>query len=319
MHRSLLFSLVAALCLTTSLDAGTSVRVSIHGDLFFNGVSAPPLSNAQTGPMTVTFLLDTDQFLTSPNFPVRGYVIDEASFEVQFNGGTVVGIQSPFAGTPYFVLRDNDPAVDGFFLSTNNPDFPLAVALEQNGGFGVFKQAFEVSYGGSTLSSLDLIDAVGNYDFAGLMSFHLAIEDGPFQAMNADFSSMEIAVEGGPWTDEGCALAGASGEPVLAGSGSLAGGSANAFELTGAAPSAPSALFVGLASNPTPFKGGTLKPVPILTSLSLPTNPLGAVTLPFVMPGGVPAGVELHVQWAIQDAGAVLGVALSNAIKGVTP
>ncbi len=319
MLRSTLVSLLLVVCLVSPLTAGTSVRVSIHGDLFFNGVAAPPLGNAQTGPMTVTFLLDTDQFLSSPNFPVRGYVIDEDSFEVQFTGGTVVGIQNPFAGTPYFVIRDNDPGVDGFYLTTNNPDFPLAVALEQNGGFGAFKQAFEVTYGGSTLPSLDLIDAVGSYDFTGLSVFHLAIEDGPFQAMNADYSSMEIEVEGGPWTDEGCALAGAAGDPVLVGSGSLAGGSGNAFDLSNAAPGATSGLFVGLASNPTPFKGGTLKPVPFFGPLILPTSGVGGFTLPFVMPAGVPSGTELYAQWAIQDAGAVLGVALSNAIRGVTP
>jgi len=37
------------------------------------------------------------------------------------------------------------------------------------------------------------------------------------------------------------------------------------------------------------------------------------------MPSGAPSGTELWVQWAITDAGATAGVALSNAIKGVTP
>jgi len=38
-----------------------------------------------------------------------------------------------------------------------------------------------------------------------------------------------------------------------------------------------------------------------------------------VMPEGVPAGFELWAQFAIQDPGAVQGVALSNAVRGVTP
>jgi hypothetical protein len=37
------------------------------------------------------------------------------------------------------------------------------------------------------------------------------------------------------------------------------------------------------------------------------------------MPAGVPGGTSLVLQWAIQDAAAVQGVALSNALKGLTP
>lgn len=34
---------------------------------------------------------------------------------------------------------------------------------------------------------------------------------------------------------------------------------------------------------------------------------------------GIPAGTEIWVQWAIEDTGAIQGVALSNAIMKVTP
>lgn len=122
-----------------------------------------------------------------------------------------------------------------------------------------------------------------------------------------------------PWSDEGGALAGALGNPHLGGTGILAAGSTNSVDLTDAAASATAALFTSLSSTPFPFKGGTLIPFPFLPPLFLPTSAAGTISLPFVMPTGIPPGTELWVQWGIQDPAALLGVALSNAIKGVTP
>lgn len=121
------------------------------------------------------------------------------------------------------------------------------------------------------------------------------------------------------WVDEGCALAGTLGDPVLSGSGTLAAGSNNTVTLTNGAPSAIAGLFFGLTSLPLSFKGGTLKPDPLVPPviLSLPAN--GQLALPFVMPAGAPAGTTLWSQWVIQDTGGVSGFALSNALKGVTP
>ncbi len=121
------------------------------------------------------------------------------------------------------------------------------------------------------------------------------------------------------WTDAGSALAGAIGTPLLKGAGTLAVGSACAVTLSHAAGSAPAGLFVALASTPVPFKGGTLLPFPMLLTLVASTSPAGGIALPFTMPAGFPAGTTLWLQWAIQDAGAVQGAALSNAISGLVP
>jgi len=131
--------------------------------------------------------------------------------------------------------------------------------------------------------------------------------------------ALKVPLEPVAWTDQGCALAGVSGDPLLVGSGPLSGGSANAAELSNAAPSATAGLFIALSSTPVPFKGGTLKPFPFLPPIFLNTSGSGTLSIPFVMPSGIPAGTELWVQWAIQDAAAISGVALSNAILGVTP
>jgi hypothetical protein len=122
-----------------------------------------------------------------------------------------------------------------------------------------------------------------------------------------------------PWTDLGFALAGVAGEPVLTGTGSLQAGSSGALTLTDAAPSALALMFVSVASTPTPFKGGTLVPLPPLLTLALPTDSLGSVLLPWASwPSGL-SGLSLFFQYAIQDVAAVKGVALSNALGADVP
>jgi len=122
------------------------------------------------------------------------------------------------------------------------------------------------------------------------------------------------------WSPLGFGLAGASGVPSLSGSGSLVAGTSGAITLADAAPSAPAAMFLSSAVNPTPFKGGTLVTVPVALILPLATDAVGSVTVSWAAwPAGVPAGAELILQFAVADAGAVHGVALSNAIKGLTP
>jgi hypothetical protein len=135
-----------------------------------------------------------------------------------------------------------------------------------------------------------------------------------FTFFNLSIDNVSIQPAGEPaWTDQGNALAGVSGDPGLEGSGTLAPSSGNALTLTSAAPGALTVLFAG------PFKGGTLVPAPQISVLTF-TNPLGEFDLQFHMPpSGVPTGTELWVQAAIQDAAAMNGVALSNAVRGITP
>jgi hypothetical protein len=124
-----------------------------------------------------------------------------------------------------------------------------------------------------------------------------------------------------PWSDLGSGLAGGAGVPGLAGVGSLAGGSAGSLGLIGAHPSAPVLLFLSSASTPAAFKGGTLVPVPVPVALTLLllTDAAGGHQQAFHWPPGIPAAAEVYVRSAIQDAAAVQGVALSNALLATTP
>jgi hypothetical protein len=135
-----------------------------------------------------------------------------------------------------------------------------------------------------------------------------------------DLGPINVPPVGGAWSDIGFGLAGVSGVPSLVGTGTMVVGTANSIDLTNAASSALSVLFLSFASTPTPFKGGTLAAVPILVDFTLFTNGSGVIALPVASwPAGLPPTTEVYIQYAISDAAGPVGVALSNAIKGVQP
>ncbi len=127
------------------------------------------------------------------------------------------------------------------------------------------------------------------------------------------------ACDSDPWSNEGCALDGLNGPPLLMGTGPLVAGSVNTLALMHAAALAPAAIFASLTESPIPFKGGTLKPsLGQLSTLVLATDMNGEFTIAFVWPASVPGSTNMYVQFAVLDAGAVQGVALSNALRGVS-
>lgn len=209
MRTTPLLTFVAVMAmLIAPVQAGTLVTVTATGEVEFNQISAPPLGNVASGEtVTMTLVVDSDSFVNSSFFPTRGYIIDQATFSLVFDSASMA-LQNPFppAETPYFVIRDNDPAVDGFFVATNvdNP-FGFGVPLNQSGIFGQFQNSYRVTYTGDTLPSLDILDALGTYDFSGLTVFGWTIDDGPFNAMFIIFNQMTIEA----------AIADADGDGIL--------------------------------------------------------------------------------------------------------
>jgi hypothetical protein len=186
----------AVAAIAGTAGAGVTVDVTVTGFVEFNQIGAPPLGDANPGdPASLTFSVDSDVFMDSMNFPTRGYEIDQSSFVLTL-GAVSIGLADPFPGgqTPYFVIRNDDPAVDGFFTSTNL-DFPLGVPLNQMGIFGLFLNNYSVTYTGDTLGSLGILDALGTYDFDGLTVFNWTVDDGPFNAMGLVFEQMTISAE----------------------------------------------------------------------------------------------------------------------------
>ncbi len=170
------------------------VEVTLKGEVEFNLASSGPLSAVPAGQaVELTFRLDAADFLDSVSFNTRAYRIQNSSFALDLGAG-VATLQNPFpAGqTPRFVLRESDPVADGFFLSLGT-DNPVSVPLNLPGAFGQFGMQFNVSYTGNTLTTLDVLDAVGLYDFTGLTVFGMTITDGPFDVVGMIFESLEIA------------------------------------------------------------------------------------------------------------------------------
>ena len=187
---------VVAITLLMALPAlAQPVSVSITGQVIFNGIANPPLNGVTSGQTAeLSFMVDASNFVDGVPGDTRGYVIDQASFNLSFSGGVSVGIADPFpAGqTPYFTLVDGFPVSDGFFVSTS-PVSPGGVPLSQD----PVNVNFDVGYTGDTLSSLDILDAVGDYDFTGLTRFSLDLwqvfPDNVVLGM--DFSGMSIVPE----------------------------------------------------------------------------------------------------------------------------
>ena len=322
------YTILPALCLVAGLaEAGVRIDVTVDGTVSFNGISAPPLGNAGSGdPVQLRFQLDSDDFLNSPNFPTRGYRIVPDTFGLQMGGQ--VGLQNPFPpGAPaFFVLRDNDPAVDGFFVARST-DFPIGVPLNQTGNFGPFENNFSVGYGGNTLNSLDILDALGTYDFTGLNVFGWTIDDGPFNAAGIDFVQMTIeCAEVPPVTYCTSKVNSLGCSPFMTtdpGSPSLSGGPWN-VQANMLINNKPGLVFYGLGPNAAPFFGGTLCVLPPLLRTGVqasggnppPNDCSGQISLDLsstVNPMFVPGVIYLQT-WA-RDPGDALGISLTDAVQ----
>lgn len=184
---------LAAFAFLTGTTQAQVLDVTVTGEIEFNLVSTGPIAQAPVGgAASITFQVDASDFVDSPNFPTRGYAIQPGTFALDLGPGSVP-LANPFppGQTAYFVIRNDDPAVDGFFIATS-VDFPIGVPLNLQGGFGAFGLDFSVTYTGDTLDSLDVSDAVGDYDFTGLTVFGFNISDGPFEPVGMVFESLSI-------------------------------------------------------------------------------------------------------------------------------
>ena len=187
-----LASLVLALPAQAAL-----VQVEVTGEVEWNFLRAFPLNQAKTGdPVTMSFQVDSDVFFESGNFPTRGYNVNLDSYSFTAGPATVgLTIPAPFGQTPYFVLRNNDPAADGFFVSGNNVDFPFpGLSTDINGICGLIESHYDIGYGEFTLDSLDILDALGTYDYTGLTRFYFNLVDCGFEAMGLLFEQMTISL-----------------------------------------------------------------------------------------------------------------------------
>ena len=188
--RKLAMILAATLLVAATASAGI-LDISATGTVLFNGISAAPLSGVNAGETaTVTFQVDSNNYVEDLPGDVRAYVIDPASFSLSFSGGVTVGLVNPLPTPAYFGLVDGFPVSDGFFVSSSTVS-PGGVPLEQT----PINFNLDLGYDGATLSSLDIEQAKGMYGFNGLTRFSMNLwQVFPDNAvMEMDFVSLSIA------------------------------------------------------------------------------------------------------------------------------
>jgi hypothetical protein len=152
--------------------AAVGVHVEIHGSVDYNVIRGDLTGIASGAPVVLGFDVDSTDYVSSSNYPTRGYRIDLASFDMNF-GGVHIGLDNPQPyADAYFVLRDNDPAVDGFFMSQGSVDYPLSLSMHVPGLAPEHEFDFSRTFSNSTtLHSLDILDAVGTYGFENMSSY----------------------------------------------------------------------------------------------------------------------------------------------------
>jgi hypothetical protein len=190
--------------LLTFVGAATAEIVTIEciGSVEYNQINVGVFADVNPGdPVHAVFTIDSDDFIDSATYGVRSYPIDLASYQLQIGAAGPVPLVNPQpdGATSYFVLRNDDPAADGFFLS-NDPEWPyINPSLDEPGQIDPYMGFhWEVGYNGDVLSSLDVLDAVGSYTYDGLTSFYTAIQDSWADAMGLEYAEIIISIDVSP-------------------------------------------------------------------------------------------------------------------------
>jgi hypothetical protein len=172
---------------------GQVVQIDVQGTVAFNVIAGGMINVPDGAPVSMSFQVDSNNFINSPTFPTRGYAIDLSSFNMVV-GGVPVPIVNPQPGgtNRYFVLRNNDPAVDGFFMSAG-PDLPSPTIVTIPGLAPQHDLDFSVSYNnGNVISSLNILDAFGTYGLTGIGSFGWTI--GRFGNPGAEYNFESLTI-----------------------------------------------------------------------------------------------------------------------------
>ncbi len=122
-----------------------------------------------------------------------------------------------------------------------------------------------------------------------------------------------------PWEDLGGGSPGVNGVPHLAASGDMTAGTPLTLALSDAAPGALTAGWLSFSSTPVDVLGGTLHANPKTVQILRTTDGAGDWSQTLTWPAGIPAGLELWVQFLVQDLSVPAEITLSNAITAVTP
>ena len=201
--------MIATVTLLASGALAETITVEFIGTVEYNQVNQGIFADVNSGDaVLVTFTLDSETWEPSPGgYGVRGYPIDQSSFEMTIGSVGPVPLVSPQPNgeVTYFNIRNDDPAADGIFIA-NQLDWDILLPkLDVAGGIDpYFSLIWSVGYTGDTFSSLDILDAIGSYDYTGLTSFYTAVKDAWADPIGMEFVQTNII--GGPVATESMSM-----------------------------------------------------------------------------------------------------------------
>ncbi len=173
---------LAALTLAAAAGASPDVRVIVTGSVGSNGFTTGTYAGIPSGaPVTMTIDLDSADYLDSPSLPgrTRGYRFSASTFSLTV--GTVTrSLRTTPPSPAYFVVRNDDPRADGFFISQGTDiDTQCPLNMTPN-NYGI---AFSRTFGSippvgpdPTLQSVNLLGALGSWGFDNISSYNFTIE-----------------------------------------------------------------------------------------------------------------------------------------------
>ncbi|MCS7033513.1 MAG: hypothetical protein NZ561_05900 [Phycisphaerae bacterium] len=209
MRCHILFTAVASVLAMSGAHAEL-VNVTATGTVAFNVIQGNQTGTGSGAPVVMSFNVDSDVFVNSVNFPTRGYDIIPASFSLLVGGQPIHLVHPQPGGPARFVLRNNDPAVDGFFLSRNNVDFPVAVNVTIPGLTPIHDLNFSRSFNdGTPFPSLNILECLGTYGTANLAAFQWTV--GRLGGVGAEYNYQSLTISIVPEPSCAAVLAGLAG------------------------------------------------------------------------------------------------------------
>ena len=166
-------TVLVAAAAATSAHADT-VRVTTTGTVAARSgtLNGDFSSVAVNQAVTLSFLVDSNAF-TSATAARGGYAIDMSSMSFTI-GSAALTVKNTTAGnTGFFVMRNNDPGVDGIVLSDGSAAGSGSFLVTAAGTTDAFRLAYSVSWtaANSQWNNLDILAAQGTHGTTGLNSF----------------------------------------------------------------------------------------------------------------------------------------------------
>jgi hypothetical protein len=322
--------------------SGTLMRCSIYGNRLPAGTGAG-------------FLLSVNQTFSSPvmlNCLVVGNQSAQGAVDASLSGGTIRQCTIAFntaTGTTAGLVNDglapNDfpPAqVKDSILWANTAAGAASTQQAQYrsslpAAFVNFScvQGLSGALGGTGNIGADPLftDALGADGAAGTPDDDLSLPPGspcidsgsPASPLDPDGTIADMGAlpfnHGAPfptWVNKGHSLAGSSGTPALAGTGTLFAATPVSLSLASSPPFALAWLVTGLTEIDLPFKDGVFVPHPDIIQPFV-TSAAGTLLLAGTWPAAVPSSAQIFFQVWVLDPPAPSGFAASNGLQATTP